>query len=216
MGRKQKLKAERKAQQQTDGVKKTRMPALSGGAKLVLLIAVAGLAATLIWSVGYRAEHPSMTVKPRATQADDHGDENPMANMGMITELMKKLEDNPKDVHTLHTLGEQFMRMQAWDRAEALLSRALVVEPGNLQVLNLLGITEFNLKRFEDAAGKFEMILELEPGNVMASYNLGIIYGHFLDDKVKAAEYLQSILDTPGVDDDTREQAEEALKELDH
>lgn len=215
MGRKQTLKAERKAQQQDDVAQDSRMPALSGGAKLVLLIAVAGLAAMLVWSVGYRADHPSLSVKPRATQAEDHGDENPMGNMGMITELMKKLEENPKDVHTLHTLGEQFMRMQAWDRAEALLSRALVVEPGNLQVLNLLGITEFNLKRFEDAAGKFELILELEPENVMAKYNLGILHGHFLNDKAKGAGYLQAVIDSPAADDRTREEAKTALKELD-
>ncbi|BBD08366.1 tetratricopeptide repeat protein [Desulfovibrio ferrophilus] len=215
MGRKQKIKAERKAQQQAEVASEPRMPSLSGGAKLVLFIAVVGLAATLIWSVGYRADHPSMTMKPRQKQAADHSNESPMGDMGMITELMKKLEENPKDVHTLHTLGEQFMRMQAWDRAEALLARALVVEPSNVQVLNLLGITEFNLKRFEDAAGKFEMILELEPDNVMSKYNLGILYGHFLDNKTKAAGYLQSVIDSAGVDEQTRKQAQEAIKELD-
>lgn len=216
MGRKQKLRDERKEARKADGGTASAMPALSGGAKLVLGIAALGLAAIVFWSGSYRADNPSMTIKPR--QSAEHGDEGGaaggMGNMGMITELMKKLEENPKDVHTLHTLGEQFMRMQAWDRAEALLSRALVVEPGNVQVLNLIGITEFNLQRFEDAAGKFEMIVELEPDNVMARYNLGILYGHFLDDKPRAVGYLKEVVDAPGVDERTREQAAEALKEL--
>jgi len=220
MGKSKKLRAERKEQEEAVRAAEPAMPAVKGGAKLVLAVVVLGLAAIIVWTVIYRADHPSMTIK-QERQAAEHGDEGGgtqamggMGGMNMISELMKKLEQNPKDVHILHTLGEQFMRMQAWDRAEALLNRALVVEPSNVDVLNLIGITEFNLKRFEDSAGKFEMILELEPDNVMARYNLGVLYGHFLDDKARAATYLQEVIDAPGVDDQTRDQARETLKEL--
>ena len=117
-------------------------------------------------------------------------------------------------MHTLHTLAEQFMRMQAWDRAEALLSRAIVADPTNGSVLNLMGIVEFNLKRYRDAADKFELLLEQEPDDLMARYNLGVLYGHFLEDKGKAVEYFQSVVDAEKAPEDMRKEAAEAIKAL--
>ncbi|WP_461210756.1 tetratricopeptide repeat protein [Desulfocurvus sp. DL9XJH121] len=191
------------------------MPALSTGAKAVALAVAAGLAAMLVWSVAWRAGNPSLVVQPRQHSAPPAQAEGDGPSMGMVTALMQKLAENPKDVHVLHTLAEQFMRMQAWDKAESLLARALVVEPGNASVLNLMGICEFNLKRYRDAADKFELLLGLEPDNLMARFNLGVLYGHYLDDKAKGRGHFQAVVDAPGVDEDLRREAGEALKSLD-
>lgn len=197
------------------GAAGTGMPRLSAGARLTTLFVGAGLVAMLAWSVVWRAENPSLVVKQHSRenrQAQGMADNQ---SMGMITALMQKLQDDPNDVHTLHTLAEQFMRMQAWDRAEALLSRALVVEPANVSVLNLMGIVEFNLQRYGDAAEKFELLLAKEPDNLMARYNLGVLYGHFLDDKAKGREHFQAVVDAEGADENIRREAAEAMKELD-
>ena len=192
-------------------------PPMGTPAKVVALIVAAGLLAMLAWTVVWRAEHPSLVEKPRQSraQASSQGmPGDPQQNMGMITALMEKLKENPDDVHTLHTLAEQFMRMQAWDRAEALLERAVVADPTNGSVLNLMGIVEFNLKRYRDAADKFELLLEQAPDDLMARYNLGVLYGHFLEDKDKAVEYFQSVVDAENAPEDMRKEAAGAIKAL--
>jgi len=206
-------KAERKRQERKERAAEAAQapvspssPPMGTPAKVVALIVAAGLLAMLAWTVVWRAEHPSLVEKPRQSraQASQGMAGDPQQNMGMITALMEKLKENPDDVHTLHTLAEQFMRMQAWDRAEALLERAIVA----------MGIVEFNLKRYRDAADKFELLLEQAPDDLMARYNLGVLYGHFLEDKDKAVEYFQSVVDAENAPEDMRKEAAEAIKAL--
>lgn len=214
MGKAKKKRQERKEYAVAEAAQPSGAP--STGVKAVVLVVAAGLVAMVAWTLVWRAENPSLVQKPRQSRQAQSGG-MPMdseQNMGMITAMMEKLKENPNDVHTLHTLAEQFMRMQAWERAEALLERAIVVDPTHESVLNLMGITEFNLKRYRDSADKFEMLLELEPDNLMAKYNLGVIYGHFLEDKATAKKYLQDIVDDAKAPEDMRKGAAEALKEL--
>ena len=192
---------------------------VSGGVKLVVGFVAAGLVAMFLWAFAYRVDHPSLVQaprQPRAAQADDHdheqqGDE---AGMKMIATLMQRLQENPNDVDTLAILGEQFMRMQQWERATQLLERALAAAPGNVEVLSMLGICDFNREKYRESADKFEIILDLAPQNMMARYNLGILYGHFLNDAAKAREFLQAVADAPDVDEQTRQQARDEIANL--
>lgn len=207
------------ASAQDDGIR------VSGGKVAILMALALGLCIMAFWVLSFRVDQPSMTMQPRGAQqhtADDghdHSEDDPavmreQGNMKMISELMQKLQEDPENVHVLHTLGEQFMRMQQWERASQLLNRALVVEPQNTSVLNLLGICDFNREKFKEAASKFELIIELEPKNMMARYNLGILYGHFLNDKEKARGYMKAVAESEDVPPDTRKQAREELKGL--
>lgn len=219
MGKKSRLKAERDAQAAASdsGQAAPALPPVSGPVRLVVGFVLVGLVVMFLWSFAYRVKHPSLTEAPRRSQAQaqaddhDHGEESPMA---MITALMQRLKEKPDDVETLSILGEQFMRMEQWDRASQLLGRALTVEPTNVGVLNLLGIVDFNQEHYQAAAEKFEMISELEPQNMMARYNLGVLYGHFLGDKKKAAGHMRAVAESPDVDEETRAQAREELKTL--
>jgi len=219
MGKKSRLKAERSAQATQDAPldEAVRAP-VSGSVKLVVAFVAAGLVIMFLWSFAYRVQHPSLVQAPRqssaqSAQGDEH-DHDSEDQMKMITGLMQRLKEKPNDVATLSLLGEQFMRMQQWERAGQLLGRALAVEPANTEMLNLLGICDFNLDKFRDAADKFEMIVELKPEDMMARYNLGIIYGHFLNDKAKGRAHLQSVIDSEAVNEETRTQAREELKAL--
>lgn len=224
MGKKSRLKAERGAQAAASGAEAAApslppLSAVTGPVRLVVGFVALGLVTMFLWSFAYRIQHPSLTQVSRHRQAPPQdqaempgqGEESPMA---MITALMQRLKDNPDDVDTLSILGEQFMRMEQWDRAAQLLNRALTVEPTNVGVLNLLGILDFNQEKYKESAEKFEMIAELDPANMMARYNLGVLYGHFLDDKAKAAGHMRAVAESPDVDEETRAQAREELKSL--
>lgn len=187
-----------------------------GGKQILMLLMAVGLASILIGSLVYRVGHPSLDANQHeakhtgASGASMGGD----SSMEMIRALMAKLEENPNDVHVLHTLGEQFIRMKAWDRAKALLERGLGVEPSNKQILRLLGIVEFNMQQYHKAAEMFETVISLEPHDYMSHYNLGILYGHFLDQKDKAREHLQQVVDSEEASDQSRMEARQQLESL--
>lgn len=228
MGKQSRIKTERKAQEaagvETAQAQGQAMEA-SGGTKFVVGAVLVGLLAMFLWTFAYRVDNPSLTQTPRqkvqhsTEDGHDHTEEelaamNGEGGMKMITALMQKLQENPNDVPTLITLGEQFMRMQQWERASQLLDRAMAAAPGNHQVLNMKGIVDFNMQKYREAADKFEMILELDPDTVLAHYNLGILYGHFLEDKDKARANFEKVLASDKIDAETRKQAEEELKNL--
>lgn len=169
--------------------------------KTVLVLMVLGLGAIFISSFVYRAKNPSLTIQnaPRGGMSGDP--------MNGIMELMTRMQENPNDVGVLVTLGEQFMRIQSWDKAQALLQRALVVEPSNIGIIQRLGMCLINLGKYADAAGYYEMILGLDGKNAQAHYNLGILYKRFLEDKDKAVKHFQAVLDQEGVPPDLREMA---------
>jgi len=217
-------KARTKTQRSDKAPARQQAPAAGGGTpggmKLVVGFVAAGLVVMFLWSFAYRVDHPSLVQAPRqsrAAQADDHDHEQQQgdeAGMKMIATLMQRLQENPNDVDTLAILGEQFMRMQQWERANQLLERALAVAPTSIEVLNLLGICDFNREKYRESAAKFETILDLAPQNMTARYNLGILYGHFLNDAAKAREFLQAVVDAPDVDEQTRQQARDEIANL--
>ncbi|NJB67396.1 cytochrome c-type biogenesis protein CcmH/NrfG [Desulfobaculum xiamenense] len=188
-----------------------------GARQILLMVMAVGIVTMVAASFIYRMSHPSMTVQAGQRQhtAADHeegGEESPMV---MIRSLMAELEKNPNDVHVLHTLGEQFMRMRAWDRAKALFDRALAVEPSNLQVLRMYGIVEFNLQKYPEAAEKFEMVIAVEPHDYMSHYNLGVLYGHFMNDTAKAKEHLKIVAEAEDAPEQTRIEARSEMERLD-
>jgi len=174
--------------------------------KTVLVLMVLGMAVIFVASFVYRAEKPSLTIQnaPRGGMAGD-----PMSG---IMELMARMRENPNDVRVLVTLAEQFMRIQSWDKALALLNRALVVEPSNIGIIQRLGMCLINMGKYAEAAGHYEMILGLEEKNAQAHYNLGILYKRFLKDKDKAKEHFQAVLDLEDVPPNLREMAQAEIE----
>ena len=175
------------------------------GRKTILALMILGMTAIFVSSFVYRLENPSLTIQntPRARTDDE--------SMGKIMELMARMQENPNDLDVLLSLGEQFMRIQSWDKARALLQRALVVEPSNIDVLQRLSMCLINQGKYAEAAGHYEMILALDEKNAQAHYNLGILYKRFLKDKDKAKKHFQAVLDLKDVSMGLRKMAQAEL-----
>ncbi|MDY7000318.1 MAG: tetratricopeptide repeat protein [Thermodesulfobacteriota bacterium] len=174
--------------------------------KIVLILMVLGLGAIFVSSFVYRADKPSLTIQnaPRGGMSGDP--------MNGIMELMARMRENPNDVRVLVTLGEQFMRIQSWDKALALLNRALVVEPSNIGIIQRLGMCLINMGKYAEAAEHYKMILGLDEKNAQAHYNLGILYKRFLKDENKAKEHFQAVLDQKDVPPDLRKMAQDEIE----
>ena len=174
--------------------------------KTVLVLMVLGLAVIFVSSFVYRAKNPSLTIQnaPRGGMSGDP--------MNGIMDLMARMKEDPNDMHVLVTLGEQFMRIQSWDKALALLQRALVVEPSNIGVIQRLGMCLINMGKYTEAAGHYEMVLALDEKNAQAHYNLGILYKRFLKDKDKAGKHFQAVLDQKDVPADLRKMVQAEIE----
>ncbi len=188
--------------------------------KVVIAIVGCTLAAIFLVSFIYRTQHQSLQVQ-RRPQTASHGDSGANAMppgmgadsqmMNDIGKLMEQMRDKPDDFDLLMQLADRFITMQAWDKAELFLTRAMVAAPSNPDVLYKLGIAAFQQNKAEDAAGYFEEIVNQHPDHAHAQLNLGILYKHYLNKPEQAVARFQAVL---GIADAPQALVEEAEKEL--
>ncbi|HKK34248.1 MAG TPA: hypothetical protein VJ934_11960 [Desulfomicrobiaceae bacterium] len=178
--------------------------------KGALLVAGISLVAMIVYSVGYRMDHPSLTKRNQAPAGQSAMGDNPMA---MVGTLMQKLQENPGDVHIMSTLGRSFMSMESFERALTFWDMILDVEPENSMALNQKGVCLFRLERFAEAVVPLEKILELDGENLHAHFNLGVLYKHYLKDEAAGMSHFQAVLDGKPDDPDLLEAVRRELKE---
>lgn len=65
-----------------------------------------------------------------------------------LTELMRALQKNPNDADALRTIGDIFIAVQEWSRAEAFLKRAVLSRPGDVRPRYMLGISQYQQNNF--------------------------------------------------------------------
>jgi Flp pilus assembly protein TadD len=138
-------------------------------------------------------------IVPRAKEAladvpEERGDE--------LMELMRKLQAAPNDADVLLQLGDTFIAIRDWRRAEVFLGRAVLSRPKDTRPRYLLGICQYRQNKFEEAARSYEelILLKEEPA---AMYNLAVIYKYHTGKKAEAESLLRRILSSPEADADT-------------
>ncbi|MGE4291822.1 MAG: tetratricopeptide repeat protein [Desulfovibrio sp.] len=197
------------------------------GRKIVLLLAVLGLAAMFFSSLFYRWEHPGLQKAMRqqaseAPQAPGAAGSAPegmggMAGMdmegvrAMIAGLEKRLEENPKDIEALLQLAS--IRTMRGDKegAAGFIDRAQAAAGSDKLALMDIAGRWFELERFDKAAQALETILRSEPDEMFAHYNLGLLYKYRLNQPEKAREHLEKVAQGKHDFEDLREQAQKAL-----
>lgn len=170
------------------------------GFVLVALVCMMG------YSTLYRLEHPSLTRVVHQNQ--DSGQED---MMGMVGQLMNRLKENPEDVSTLRTLGQMFMRMQAWSEAERFWTRLLALQPEDVQARQQLSMCLFRQEEYAAAAHELKQVLEADSGNPHTLFNLGILHMYYLDDQQEGKKYFQQVIDSPQAEPELKDQAREQL-----
>ena len=127
-----------------------------------------------------------------------------------LTELMGKLKSSPNDADALRQIGEIFISVQDWGRAEFFLGRAVLSRPKDIRPLYLLGICQYQQNKIEAAAKSFEDLLQIKE-EPTAMYNLAIIYKRHAGKKAEAEALLRKVIAFPGVDADTVAKAKAEL-----
>lgn len=130
-----------------------------------------------------------------------------------LTVLMKKLQTNPNDADALMEIGDTFLMAGDWQRADVFLTRAVLSRPGDIRPRYMLGISQYQQKKMDDAAGTFEELLTIKE-DPAALYNLAIIYKYHLNNRSRASELLQKILDSSEADVDTVEKSKKEMQDM--
>ena len=170
----------------------------------VIILALVGMTG---YSLVYRMDHTSLTQHREQSSAPSRED-----MMGMVGQLMQRLEENPQDETTLRTLGQAFMRMQAWEQSERFWTRLLNLHPEDVQARQQLAQTLFRQERYQAAAEELKQVLAREPDNAYAMFNVGVLLTHYLDQKDAGRAYFQHILDSPSAGPELKEQAREQIE----
>ncbi len=182
--------------------------------RYVIVILAASLILMLVVSFAFRMANPGLKIRRMPSSA--MGNQAMGGQMGGIGTLMSQLKDKPNDPDLLLQLAEFFMGNQDWDNAQTFLTRALVSKPGDLRILHHFALTQFQKQQYAEAANTFQQILTVDPGSAIAMYNLGLIYGRFLNQPDKARTYLEQAAASPKVTAEIKKNAQSELDALSH
>jgi tetratricopeptide (TPR) repeat protein/DNA-binding winged helix-turn-helix (wHTH) protein len=83
------------------------------------------------------------------------------------------LEINPQDVEALQGMAAVRHRQQDIEEAEALLQKAIDLQPGNWNTIDALGVLYFETGQYAAAADAYRQVVFLDPENWLGLGNLG-------------------------------------------
>lgn len=180
---------------------------LDNNRKLFLLIVGASLITMLVGSFVYRLNNPGLVIDGRPQASSAMQGPSDMDGVGM---MMQRLQGQPNDLEALLFLGEHFLGHESWEQAGHFLERAVVAAPQEQRPLYLLGISQYHAMKYSDAAASFERLLTIHD-DPAARYNLGLLYLHYLNDRVQAEVHLKAVVANTKASEDLRNLAKEAL-----
>lgn len=112
-------------------------------------------------------------------------------DLALATGFDKALELDPGYVECLVNRAQLYLQDSEPKKAEELLRRAVDLDPMNAPARMSLGVALRRLGELDGAKAQYEIILSERPNEVDALYNLGVLYGNYLNDPTKAKEYFE-------------------------
>ncbi len=127
-------------------------------------------------------------------------------------EMQAVIERNPRDARALNYLGytwaDKGLRL---DEAEALIRRALEIEPDDGYYIDSLGWTQFRRGDFEGAVTTLERAVELVPEDAVITEHLGDAY-RAAGKKARAIEVYRRVLEIDSSKSEVQKKLEELLE----
>lgn len=145
------------------------------------------------------------------TPAEGEADALTEQQAANLSELMRRIQDNPQDAEALTEIGEAFLMSKDWTRAGVFLSRAIAAAPTDIRPRSMMGISLYRQGRMAEAAGVFEKLLSIQK-DADAQYNLAVIYKYHLNRVADAHALLHDIVDSDTAAAGVRERAKKELE----
>jgi tetratricopeptide (TPR) repeat protein len=132
-------------------------------------------------------------------------------DMSQMRELMAKMQQNPNDPAILLALANNFMMMQAWDKALEFTTSAAKAAPDNPEVYRAMGMVRFERKEYDQSKAAFDKLLTMKPDDVLGHYNLGIVLKHYLKKPGEGDAHFRRVVQLNPQDADVLRSAQEEL-----
>lgn len=128
-----------------------------------------------------------------------------------LSELMRRIQADPRDAEALTRIGESFLMAKDWARSGVFLARAITAAPEDIRPRYMMGISLYQQGRMPEAAKVFEDLLAIKK-DTAAQYNLAVIYKYHMNRTADANALLRDIVEAGTADVDTIERAKKELE----
>ncbi len=112
-----------------------------------------------------------------------------------ISELKRRLQNNPNDVGLLVQLGNTYFDSNMYPESIEAYEKSLALRPGNPDVLTDLGVMYRRNGQSDEAVKRFRMAMAADPMHFQSRMNLGVVLFYDFNDGAGAREALESILE---------------------
>ncbi len=180
-----------------------------------IILAFVGLCAVLMLAsaLAHRFTNPSLVKDNPVQQQSQVPSQMAGGQPNELAMLMQKIQTNPQDKDALLALAEQFLQMQDPTAAANFASQLINLEPNHFEGLYILGISLHQQGKYDEARNTLEQALSIKE-DVTLLFSLGVLYSHFLNDKVKAKTYFERALKANNLPDDLKTAIEEELGKI--
>ena len=178
-------------------------------ARLILIVAILGLAAMFAGVLAYRlGGHPLIHVsRPGPAQDGDlppsTSPNAPDLRQQATISAMQRLQADPDDADALLELTELFMAQDNPEAAKNFAGRALVAAPSDPRPSYYLGVIAARNRNYEQAADFLEQSVALQDAPE-ARYSLAVIYKYHMGNPARADLHLQAGLRHPDLPPELR------------
>jgi cytochrome c-type biogenesis protein CcmH/NrfG len=111
-----------------------------------------------------------------------------------ISELKRRLQNNPNDVALLVQLGNTYFDSNMYPESIEAYEKSLALQPGNPNVLTDLGVMYRRNGQPDEAIKRFRVAAAADPMHFQSRMNLGVVLFYDLNDGIGAREALENIL----------------------
>jgi len=111
-----------------------------------------------------------------------------------ISELKRRLQNNPNDVGLLVQLGNTYFDSNMYPESIEAYEKSLALKPGDPNVLTDLGVMYRRNGRSDEAVKRFRMAAQADPTHFQSRMNLGVVLFYDFNDAAGARKALESVL----------------------
>jgi len=111
-----------------------------------------------------------------------------------ISELKRRLQNNPNDVALLVQLGNTYFDSNMYPESIEAYEKSLALKPGNPNVLTDLGVMYRRNGQSGEAIKRLRMAADADSTHFQSRMNLGVVLFYDFNDGIGAREALESVL----------------------
>ena len=107
------------------------------------------------------------------------------------------MDENKLDAWGYYRIGQSYLNISQWDKAETYIQKALKIQPKNFEFIYKLSIAKHNLGKTLDEEQTLKSVINLNPNHSQALNNLGYLYFKSGDLGKANSYYTRSLITNP-------------------